>query len=116
MKRWEEVTTSTNMTHNSRKAWKTIRKLSNDTTTSNPPCLVSANQVAHQLLVNVRGTMPSKPKRPVLPPATEGHYSMVYPFSEKEYRKGVAILKDNKASGRDDVMVEQLKNLGLKAH
>ena len=33
------------MTHNSRKAWKTIRKLSNDPTTSNPPCLVSANQV-----------------------------------------------------------------------
>ena len=46
-KRWEEVITSTNMTHNSRKVWKTIRNLSNDPTTSNPPCLVSANQVAH---------------------------------------------------------------------
>ena len=67
-KRWEEVITSTNMTHNSHKAQKTIRKLSNDPTTSNPPCLVSANQVSHQLLVNSRGTMPSKPKRPVLPP------------------------------------------------
>ena len=114
-KRWEEGITSTNMTNNSRKAWKTIRKPSNDPTTSNPPCLVSANQVAHQLLVNCRGTMPSKPKRPVLPPAPEGDYSMVYPFSEKEYRKGVAILK-NKASGRDDVLVEQLKNLGPKSH
>ena len=115
-KRWEEVITSTNMTHNSRKAWKTIRKLSNDPTTSNPPCLVSANQVSHQLLVNGRGTMPSKPMRPALPPATAGDYSMVYPFSEEEYRKGVAILKNNKASGRDDVLVEQLKNLGPKAH
>ena len=104
------------MTHNSCKAWTTIRKLSNDPTTSNPPCLVSANQVAHQLLVNGRGTMPSKPKHPILPPATEGDYSMVYPFSEEEYRKGVAILKNNKASGRDDVLVEQLKNLGPKAH
>ena len=83
-KRWEKVITSTNMTHNSRKAWKTIRKLSNDPTTSNPPCLVSANQVAHQLLVNGRGTMPSKPKRPILRPATEGDYSMVYPFSKEE--------------------------------
>ena len=41
----EEVITSTNMTHNSRKAWKTINKLSNDPTSSNPPCLVTANQV-----------------------------------------------------------------------
>ena len=56
---WKEVITSTNMTHNSRKAWKTINKLSNDPTSSNPPCLVTANQVAHHLLVNGRGTMPS---------------------------------------------------------
>ena len=60
--------------------------------------------------------MLSKPKSPVLPPATEGDYSMVYPFSEEEYRKGVAILRNNKAAGRDDALVEQLKNLGPKAH
>ena len=29
--------------------------------------------------------MPCKPKPPVLPPETEGDYSMVYPFSEEEY-------------------------------
>ena len=113
---WEEVITSTNMTHNSRKAWKTINKLSNDPTSSNPPCLVTANQVAHQLLVNGRGTMPSKPKRPVLPSATEGDTSKAYPFSEGEYNKGVAALKNNKAAGRDDILVEQLKHLGPKAH
>ena len=113
---WEEVITSINMTHNSRKAWKSINKLSNDPTSSNPPCLVTANQVAHQLLVNGRGTMPSKPKRPVLPPATEGDTSKVYPFSEGEYNKGVAALKNNKAAGRDDILVEQLKHLGPKAH
>ena len=102
------------MTHNSRKAWKTINKLSNDPTSSNPPCLVTANQVAHQLLVNGRGTMPSKPTRPVLPPATEGDTSKVYPFSEGEYNKIVSALKNNKAAGRDDILVEQLKHLALK--
>ena len=102
------------MTHNSRKASKTINKLSNDPTSSNPPCLVTANQVAHQLLVNGRGTMPPKPKRPVLPPATEGDTSRVYPFSEGEYNKGVAAFKNNKAAGRDDILVEQLSTLALK--
>ena len=56
--------------------------------------------------------MPSKPKRPVLPTATEGDTSKVYPFSEGEYNKGVAALKNNKAAGRDDILVEQLKHIG----
>ena len=81
-----------------------------------PPCLVTANQVAHQLLVNGRGSIPSKPKRPVLPPATEGDTSKVYPFSEGEYNKGVAALKNDKAAGRDDILVEQLKHIVPKAH
>ena len=70
------VITSTNMTHNSCTAWKTIRKQSHDPNTPNLPYLVSANQVAHQLPVNGRCTMPSEPKRPVLPLVTEGDYSI----------------------------------------
>ena len=54
------------------------------------------------------------PKRPVLPPATEGYTSKVYPFSK--YNKEVAALKNNKAAGRDDILVEQIKHLGPKAH
>ena len=83
-KGWEEFITSTNMTHNSRKAWKTIRKLSNDPTTSNLPCLVSVNQVAHQLLVNGKDTMSSKPKRSVLPPEQKEITQWYYPFSKEE--------------------------------
>ena len=61
---WEEMITSIDLTHNRRKAWKIINSVSNDPTT--PPCLVNTNQVAHQLLVNGRGNMPTKPKRPIL--------------------------------------------------
>ena len=87
-KRWEEVITSIDLTHSSRKAWQTIKKLSNDPTSPNPPCLVNSNQVAHHLLVNGQGTMPTKPKCPVLP-TVEGKPSLVSAFSEEEYRKGI---------------------------
>ena len=110
-KRWEEVITSLDLTHNSRKAWQTIKKLSNDPTSPNPPCLVNSNQVAHHLLVNGQGTMPTKPKCPALP-TVEGKPLLVSAFSEEEYRKGIAALKNNKAAGIDDLRVEQLKNLG----
>ena len=114
-KRWEEVIASIDLTHNSRKAWQTIKKLSNDPTSPNPPCLVNSNQVTHHLLVNGQRTMPTKPKCPALP-TVEGKPSLVSAFSEEEYRKGIAALKNNKEAGIDDILVEQLKNLGPKAH
>ena len=77
-------------------------------------CLVNANQVARQLLINGQGTMPTKPKRPILPPIQEGTPTMAHPFIEEEYIKGIAALKNNKAAGIYDVLVEKLKHLGLK--
>ena len=60
--------------------------------------------------------MPTKPKRPILTTAEQGERSHVSPFTEEEYRKGIATHKNNKAAGIDDVLVEQLKHLGPKAH
>ena len=39
-----------------------------------------------------------------------------YTLQRRRVQKGVAILKNNKAAGRDDVLVEQLTNLGPKSH
>ena len=114
--RWEEMITSIDLTHNSRKAWKTIKNTSNDPTTPTPPCLVNANQVAHQLLVNRRGNMPTKPKRHILTTVDQREQSLVYPFTEEEYNKGITTLKNNKAAGIDYVLVEQLTHLGPIAH
>ena len=114
-KRWEEVITSIDLTHTSRKAWQTIKKLSNDLTSPNLPCLVNSNQAAHHLLANGQGMMPTKLKCPELP-TVEGKPSLVSAFSGEEYRKGIAALKNNKAAGTVDILVEQLKNLGPKAH
>ena len=41
---------------------------------------------------------------------------MAHPFSEEEYKRGIEALKNNKAAGRDDILVEQLKHLGQKAN
>ena len=54
-------------------------------------------------------------KRSVLP-TVEGIPSLVSALSEEEYRKGIAALKYNKAAGIDDVLMEQLKNLGPRVH
>ena len=84
-RRWEEMITSTDLTGNSRIAWQTIRKISNDPTASKPPCLFTANQVAHQLLVNGQGEVPTRPKCPKLSPISEDGSSLVVPFTEEEY-------------------------------
>ena len=62
------------------------------------------------------GNLPTKPERTILTTVEQSDQSLVYPFSEEEYRKGIAIFKINKAAGIDDVLVEQLKHIGPKAH
>ena len=60
--------------------------------------------------------MPTKPNRPILTTVEHSEQSLVYPFTKDEYREGIAILNNNKAAGIDDVLVEQLKHLGPRAH
>ena len=60
--------------------------------------------------------MPTKPKRPILTTVEQSGQLLVYQFTEEEYRKGIVTLKNNKAAGIDDVLVEQLKHLGPRAH
>ena len=49
-------------------------------------------------------------QRPILTTVEQSEHSLVYPFTEEEYRKGIATLKNNKAAGIDDVLVEQLNS------
>ena len=53
--------------------------------------------------------MPTKPMCPKLSPISEDDSSLGYPFTEEEYKKGIATLKNKKAAVIDDVLVEQLK-------
>ena len=58
--------------------------------------------------------MATKPKCPILTTVEQSEQSLVYSFTEEEYRK--ATLKNNKVTGIDDVLVEKLNHLGPRVH
>ena len=104
------------MTHSSRKAWKTIRMLGNDQTKSQPRPLVTANQVAHQLLVNSRGNPDHHSRRVKLPKVADtrsprGPSDFTRPLSMNGLCSSIKAMKNNKAAGLDDILCEQIKHL-----
>ena len=62
---WVQLVSSIDMTHNSKKAWHTIKKLTGDLPNATNTGQVTANQVAHQLLLN--GKPPHRLPREVKP-------------------------------------------------
>ena len=52
LSKWKEMIESTDFIHSSRKAWKTTNKLTKDYTEPQQQCKDTADQVAHQLLLN----------------------------------------------------------------
>ena len=115
-KRWQEFIESTDMTHSSRKAWKTIRILGNDYTKSQPRPQVTADQVAHQLLLNSQGNPNPRPQRAKLSRAanesSRDSTGFTRPFTMSELESAMKAMKNNKAAGLDDVLVEQIKHFG----
>jgi len=50
--RWQELIKGIDMTHNSKQAWKTIKKLNSESNTNSSIPETTPNKVAHQLLLN----------------------------------------------------------------
>ena len=61
--KWKEMIESTDFIHSSRKAWKTINKLTKDYTEPQQQCKVTADQVAHQLLLNWQREQTARPTK-----------------------------------------------------
>ena len=110
--KWKEMIESTDFTHSSRKAWKTINKLTKDYTEPQQQCKVTADQVAHQLLLNGKGNKLHVPRREKMPRQTVTESKLTSPFLMEDLLHGVKALKNNKAAGLDDLLCEQIKHFG----
>ena len=113
-KAWQTVIESTDMTHNSKKAWSTIRKLCDDPCKPKQHCNTTANQVAHQLLLN--GRAPNRQPKVCLDrqryPYDPG---FTRPFTAAELDIGIRVMKNGKAPSLDDIQTELIKQFGPKA-
>ena len=102
------------MTHNSKKAWSTIRKLCDDPCKPKQHYKTTANQVAHQLLLN--GRVPNRHRKVRLDrqryPEDPG---FTRAFTAAELNIGIRVLKNGKAPGLDDIQTELIKQFGPKA-
>ena len=105
------------MSRNSKKAWNLIRKLNNDPAIpKHQHYPVTANQVAHQLLVNgqTKGKKASRVKfRKNEKQNMKPNLTCLY--TAQEFSNGVAALKSGKAIGLDGIFTEELKHFGQQA-
>ena len=114
-KAWQTLIESTDMTHNSKKAWSTIRKLCDDPCKPKQNCNTTANKVAHQLLHN--GRVPNRqPKVRLDRQRYPDDQGFTRAFTAAELDIGIRVLKNGKAPGLDDIQTELIKQFGPKAH
>ena len=115
--RWKELITSTDMTHNSKKAWKIIKKLNSEKCTQARVAAVTPNQVANQLLQN--GKPPNKEKghqkrlKTKMDQAIVGCDDQFEEFSLSELRSALTFMKTGKASGLDGITTGMIQHFGL---
>ena len=113
-KMWQEMIESTDLTHSSRKAWNTIKRLSVDNTKAEYHSNVTANQIAHQLLLNGKSnaTMPKQSKPRLKRPNEENNPGLTNPFTSQELENGIKALKQGKTAGLDNIRAEQITQFG----
>ena len=107
---WESIITNIDMKHSSRQAWKTLKKINNDPTTPKENILVSANQIAQQLVLN--GKPDNKQKSLPITKSEEETNLYSQPFILNELQESIRSLKIGKAAGLDDIRNEQIINFG----
>lgn len=100
------------MKRSSRKAWSLVKSFSNDPSipqTQKFP--VTANQIAHQLLLNGKSKM-KRAKMSINRDMENKNNFLQNPFTIDKLNDAILTMKENKAPGIDDIRTEQIKNFG----
>ena len=118
--RWEEAVNSIDFSRSSRKAWRTINKLTGSSGRSYRVCPVSANSIALQLVKNgAPRTSAREPTRLINKqlsdlwkiPTHEGH-SIFEPFRLEMFAAALRRLKPGKSPGVDSIFLEFILQAG----
>lgn len=112
-KKWMETVEKLDMTHSSKIAWNMIKKLNSDPIQPKQASNVTADQIAHQLLIN--GKTETRHRVGKITRNLENEKLLIStPFTTKDLNIAINSLKNGKAAGIDDMCVEQIKHFGEK--
>ena len=98
------------MTHNSKKAWSLIKKLSNDARKADQYVNVTPNQVAHQLILN--GKVPNRQRQSKIKRCRQENNNIDDDFTIVELQNSLKHLKNGKSAGLDEILTAEIKNFG----
>ena len=120
-KRWSEEMAALDFTHSSRRAWSLLRKLGGATHSKRQQPEVTANEVAHQLLLNGSVKKDRKQAKHILKQQREAlsdcpeTSNLSQAFTTDEIINALKATKAGKAAGPDGIFPDMLKNIGPAA-
>ena len=109
-KTWHTLIENTDMTHNSKKAWSLIKKLSNDPRKADQHVNVTPHQVAHQLILN--GKVPNRQRQNKIKRCGQENHAFDDDFTIIELQNSVKHLNTRKSAGLHEILTEEIKNFG----
>ena len=109
-KTWQNLIENTDMTHNSKKAWSLIKKLSNDPRKADQHVNVTPNQVAQQLILN--GKVPNRQRQSKIKRCGQENHDFDDDFTIIKLQNSFMHVNNGKDAGLDEILTDEIKNFG----